>query len=86
MEVAVSCSQGEVVPRSTGTAGQGPRSQGAQTDQASDPGFPLEQAEVGMALESKNSPATGHPGKLCRSVHLHLPRGASRPVRTGRLR
>ena len=46
-----------VVPGSTVPAAQGPGSQGAQGDNASSPGFPLGQVEVGRAQESNNSPA-----------------------------
>ena len=52
---------GEVAPGSTSPVAQGPGSQGAQEDKASDPAFPPRQLEAGRAQDSENSPTAGHP-------------------------
>ena len=66
---------------------QGPGSQGAQADKASDPASLLGQVQVGEEGTGKQEfSCHWAPRRLCRSVYLCLPPGASKQVRTGRLR
>ena len=82
--VAVSHSLGGG-PWERGSSSTSPGSLGAQADKASYPPFPPGQVEVGRAQDSEESPAAGDP-QVVQISAPSLPLGASRPVRTGRLR
>ena len=72
-------------PRECGSSSTGSWIRGRQRGQSLRSSIPSETSESREGMEKKELSCCWEPGKLCRSVHPHLPPGASRPLWTWRL-
>ena len=68
-----------------GPAVQGPQSKGSKLDKAGYPPFPFGRSRPQESTGQQELSCHWAPCNFCRSVNLHLPPEASRPVWTGRL-